>query len=237
MKVGKSDHKKEIIGIIGVGRMGKVLAHRLRGGYRILLYDRDVTTVVRVAEEIEEATVCQQLGDLLGTSAIILAVPDREVVNCLKELGQFKQSLAVINIATNVDQRVVDGVGEPYIHCISVKIIGQADEMAQGGRPVVVVNHRPAELVEQATALFENIGEIMIGNADQVRRINTLAAEKALEAAVKIDLSLREKGVTDEQAIKSAIRQVAAGILKSYAENNLGPFARELVAAIKGRHV
>jgi len=59
---------------------------------------------------------------------------------------------------------------------------------------------------------------VVVGRAYVVHFINTISAEKALEAAVGIEESLKKQQITDPLMIKSAIRQVAAGILKAYAD-------------------
>ncbi len=86
-----------------------------------------------------------------------------------------------------------------------------------------------------ARELFEPIGDIIVGKSDSVTAVNTIAAQKALEAAVNIEETLINGGVTDSNVIKSAIRQVAAGILKAYTNDDLGPFAREIVRAIRAK--
>ena len=58
--------------------------------------------------------------------------------------------------------------------------------------------------------------------------------QAALEAAVHIESTLRHKlDVCDPAVIQSAISQVAAGTLRSYAEGDLGPFARDIVRQLK----
>ena len=83
--------------------------------------------------------------------------------------------------------------------------------------------------------IFQVVGQVIVGRADIVHTINTIAAEKALEAAVGIEEALKEEHITEPTIIKSAIKQVAAGILKAYADEDMGPFAREIVQSVKNK--
>lgn len=222
------------IGLIGIGRMGRVLARLLAGHVELCLFDRDAKKMNLLAEELNISTA-NNLEDIVKMEKVILAVPDHEVVSCIKVFNQMKEPLTVINIATNVAQHMLEGMAAPHVKCICVKFIGHADEMALGERPVIIVNQFPADIVPELVEIFQVVGQVVVGRADLVHTINTLAAERALEAAVGIEEALKQKSITDEVLIKSAIRQVAAGILKAYADGNMGPFAREIVQSVKSK--
>lgn len=222
------------IGLIGVGRMGKVLASKLAPHTELYLLDRDAGDAAAVAEEIGARTA-RDMEEIAALGTVILAVPDREVINCIKDFNQIKKPLTVVNIATNVAQHVLEETAAKHIACIGVKFVGHAGEMALGLKPVIVINERPAHLVDEIRAVFEPVGQVVVGRADVVTYINTVAVQKALEAAVHIEESLRRDGFCNDAVINSAIRQVAAGILKAYADQDLGPFAREIVRAVKAK--
>lgn len=222
------------VGLIGIGRMGRVLAKRLKDHVELTIYDRDPENMAATQRELG-VRVASGLEDLAGLGAVILAVPDPEVINCIKDFNQLKTPMIIINIATNVAQHVLEATAAKHVRCIGVKFVGHAGEMALGLTPVIIVNDRPAELAEVAKEIFAPVGHVMVGKADVVSYINTSAAEKALEAAVNIEEGLKQHGVTDPEIIKSAIQQVAAGILKAYADQDLGPFARQVVRAVKAK--
>ena len=222
------------IGMVGVGRMGKVLASRLKECSEILLFDRDPDRLAKIAEELD-LPVAAGIDELAEIGVVIMAVPDREVVSLIKDFNLIKKPLVVINIATNVAQIVLEETALKHVRCTGVKLIGHAGEIAMDQRPVIIVNDKPADLVPLARELFEPIGDIIVGKSDSVTAINTIAAQKALEAAVNIEETLISGGVTDSNVIKSAIRQVAAGIMKAYTHDDLGPFAREIVRAIRAK--
>jgi hypothetical protein len=214
--------------------MGKVLARRLQNHVELKIFDRDPEALAATAAELGVGAAAG-LEELAALGTVILAVPDPEVINCIKDFNQLKQPLVVINIATNVARHVLEETAAKHVKCVGVKFVGHAGEIALGLDPVIIVDDRPADLVPLATAIFSPVGRVLVGKADIVSFINTTAAEKALEAAVYIEEGLKQQGVVEPEIIKSAIRQVAAGILKAYADQDLGPFARQVVRAVRAR--
>lgn len=223
------------IGLVGVGRMGQVLAKLLAGHVELCLFDRNCEQMKKLAAELQVMTV-NHLEEIVKMGTVILAVPDHEVVSCIKVFNQIKTPIRVINIATNVDQPMLEKMAAPHVKCICIKLIGHADEISLGQRPVIIVNQFPADLAAEMVEIFQRVGQVIMGRADIVHFINTVAAEKAIEAAVGIEDALKGQNITDPMMIKSAIRQVAAGILKAYADGDMGPFAREIVQAVKKKN-
>lgn len=222
------------VGLIGVGRMGEVLSEKLAGHINLKIFDRDESHMQEVADSLGVQTAAS-LEELADWGPVILVVPDREVINLIKDFNQMGRPLSVINVATNVAQPVLEMTASPQVKCIGAKFVAQAREIALGAEPVIIVNERPAELVEIAREILAPVGKIFVGSADVVTYINTQAAEKALTAAVLLEETLRCQPYINTDMIKSAIRQVAAGVLKAYADDDLGPFAREIVRAIKSK--
>ncbi len=224
------------IGLVGIGRMGQVLTELLaKQQIELCIFDRNTDQTRMLAEKLNISTAAN-LEEMMAWEIIILAVPDREVMNCIKDFNAIEKPLMVINIATNVGQDMLNRMAAPHIKCICAKFVGHADEMALGQQPVIIVNQFPKALVAQTVEIFQLIGQVVIGEADLVHTINKIAGEKAIEAAVAIEETLKQKKITEPAIIKSAIRQVAAGIIKAYADGNLGPFAREIVQSVKNKN-
>lgn len=222
------------VGLIGVGRLGRVLAGKLAGHVELKIYDREEARLQEVAAELGVAAA-NSLEELAELGTVILAVPDREVISLIKDFNQLHQPMIIINVATNVAQHVLEAAAAKQVSCIGAKFIAQAKEIALGAEPVIIVNEQPVELVGLVQEIFSPVGKLVIGNADAVTYINTQAAEKALTAAVLIEETLRCQPYANADVIKSAIGQVASGILKAYAADDLGPFAREIVRAIRAK--
>lgn len=220
------------IGLVGIGRMGRVLAGLLAGQVDLVIFDRNIEKVEKAAEELSVSTA-DSLEEMAELGIVILALPDPEVVNCIKIFNSINKNVIVINIATNASQDMLNSIADSHVKCICAKFVGHAGEIALGHSPVIIVNQFPVELVAQTVEIFQLVGQVIIGKADLVYTINTVAAQKAIEAGVAIEEVLKQNGVSDPGIIKSAIGQVAAGVMKSYADGTLGPFAREIVQSVK----
>ena len=225
---------EQCISIVGIGRLGQVFAHKLADSHRLVLYDRDIDQAAAAAAGTG-ACIAASLEEAVECGAVILAVPDREVLSCIHYFNSLKKELIVVNVATSVSQAVLEQTVKHPVRGISVKIIGHAGEMALGMKPVIIVNSTPADLAEQACRLFASLGCVITGEADDVAAVNTIAAENVLKAAVQIENTLRCRGFDNSLVIRSAIGQVAAGVLKAYADDDLGPFAREIVQSVKAK--
>ncbi len=220
------------IGLIGVGRMGRALAAKLVDHVILCVYDREFSKMEALANglNVSNAEGMEQIARL-GT--VILAVPDSEVINCINIFNNMPHPVTVINVATNVKQKTLEETAASHVKCIGVKFVGHAGEMLLGQRPVVIVDERVPELVPRVEEIFQLVGQVIVGDSDIVSEINTIAAEHVLAAGVHIEAGLRQQNITNPIIIRSAIRQVAAGTLKAFADGNLGPFAQEIVHNIQ----
>lgn len=69
----------------------------------------------------------------------------------LKEFNQIQTPIVIINFYCNKyrAQYKIEEMAASHVKCISIKFIGQADEMALGQRPVIMINESPAEIVHR----------------------------------------------------------------------------------------
>lgn len=221
------------IGVIGSGRMGRILAQRMAASHEVVLYDQDPAAATAVAAALG---ICAA-GSLaeLAAAALVLAVPDSAVAGCLDALRQGGTATPVFSIATNISRETLAELDRGAGRCLNVKIVGHAGEMSRGARPLLVVDDIGGELGELALAVFAPVGEVIRGEADQVKTVNRLATEAALQAGVALEKALRQAGVTDGRLISAALSQVGPGVLRAYGEADLGPFARAIVAALRDK--
>lgn len=220
------------IGLIGLGRLGKIVTARLANYHQLVIYDRNTELVSSIAQ-LYGISAAGSLDEVARCNMVLLALPDKEIINCIHQLNAFKREMLVINMATNMPQSVAEQAAILPVRCMSVKFVGHAGEMSLGFNPVIIVNQYPEDQVQAVSRLFQLVGQVIVGQADMVTAINTIAAEKAVEAGVLIEENLKAGGYNDPAIIQSAISQVGAGILKAYASNDLGPFAQEIVKKVK----
>ena len=219
------------VGIIGAGRMGKKLSERLSGRHEVFLYDADPAA----AQAAALALGLRASADLAGESAdaLVLAVPDAAVRPCIEILLAQQATATVFNVATNISREMLAEMAGTSLRALNVKIIGHAGEMGRGGQPVIVVDAIDQELAAVAAELFAAVGSVVVANADVVQTINVIATEQALRAAVLLEQALRTAGIENWEMIHGALSVVAPGVIKAYAEDDLGPFARKIIAALR----
>lgn len=219
------------VGIIGTGRMGKILAQRLARRHEVFLYDADPAA----ARAAAAALGLQAVAELTEQQADswVLAVPDMAIKPCIEMLLAEKITSAVFSVATNISREMLAEMAGATLNCLNVKIIGHAGEMGLGCCPVIVVDDADAALAQIAVVVFEPAGNVLIAEADLVKTINSIATAEALKAAVALEQALCAAGIGDQVMINGALSQVAPGVLKAYAEDDLGPFARGIVCALR----
>ena len=222
-------------GIIGAGRMGKILAQRLATQHEVFIYDADPAA----AEAAAQALGLRAAANLAGESAdaLVLAVPDAAVRPCIEMLLAQQTTALVFSVATNISREILAEMAGASLQCLNVKIIGHAGEMSRGGQPVIVVDEADPALAKVAAELFAPVGSVVVAAADLVKTINVIATEQALKAAVAIEQALCAAGIDDQAMIGGALSVVAPGVLKAYAEDDLGPFARGIVCALRDKSV
>lgn len=218
--------------VAGSGRMGEILAGSMSKKHEVAIYDRDEEKGRLVAERTG-IRFCSPADSLPRADVVVLALPPLVTARALESMCPLLQPEAVvINIATTVSRDdlrpVLDGKG----HLVGAKIVGHYREM--GERPAILVDAETEKGRQAAVLLFSDLGTVLPGDERLVQLINTVATREAFRAAVHIEELLREAGV-DERLISSAIRVVAAGSVKAYAEGDIGPFARDLIKEIRQR--
>lgn len=220
-------------GIIGAGRMGKILAQRLATQHEVFLYDDDPAAAEATAQALGLRAAASLIGE--AADALVLAVPDAAVKPCIEMLLAQQTTAAVFSVATNISREILAEMAGPTLQCQNVKIIGHAGEMSRGGQPVIVVDEADPALAKVAAELFAPVGRVVVAAADLVKTINVIATEQALKAAVAIEQALRAAGIDDPAMLDGALSVVAPGVLKAYAEDDLGPFARGIVSALRDK--
>ena len=219
--------------VIGAGRMGRILAARMSAEHEVSVYDANSQDAKVVAESLK-LKVIDSLAEM-DADAVVLAVPDSAVGPCINELHKTHKHWNVFSVATTISREMLAVMPGNNVRRLNVKIIGHAGEINRGSQPVIVIDNGDDEMVQMAQQIFALVGKVLCGEADQVKQINSVATGEALRAAVEIERVLKAAGIVDSELIRGALSQVAPGVLRAYAEDDLGPFARNIVNAIRDR--
>jgi pyrroline-5-carboxylate reductase len=216
--------------IIGAGRMGSLLARGMVSRHEVGIYQRSEQAGRELAAQLgcRFETPAQALP---SSDALVLALPTEVTGTVLASLRDLlRPETVVINIATKVLKDSLRPLVPPGCHLVGAKIVGQFRGM--DAAPAIVVDADTAWGAEVASALFACLGPVRLGDERQVQLINTLTARESFRAAIHIEDALKAAGVASE-LIDSALRVVAVGCFKAYADQDMGPFGREVLREVR----
>ena len=147
------------------------------------------------------------------------------VMDQLTEIA--KDGAFLMNMATSayVDEDIRKK--NPKIEIVDTKIIGHAMSMSQGSPCYVVVKTESQETFETIQKILPGYKKVVQGDADVVSAINSIGSGEGIRAAVKVRKLLKPYNIPKEWE-DIVIYTVCAGTMRSYVENDLGRFAREL---------
>ena len=126
------------IGVLGTGRMGRILAERFAIGHEVVLYDANPDSAKKVAESLGLKSAAS-LAEL-EVDAAVLVVPDNAIKPCVETMQETGRQWKVFSVATNISREMLASFAGSGTSCLNVKIIGHAGEMNCGARPVIVVD-------------------------------------------------------------------------------------------------
>ena len=224
-----SDWMKKVV-IVGIGRMGETLADKLRGKVSLFLYDVNHTKAKKIAQELNVQTA--DLNELAEMEIVILALPAGVMTKAVQEMkSYFKADVILVNIATSCPQKaIVDAMGSGE-QVVSAKFVGHAKEIKAGEIPTIVIDAPSEQLGSVVADILAPIGKIIFASEDIVAKLNTLAAEEGIRAALRVKRKMIHLGLPEELFLP-AVRGVAAGTMKAYAVGDAGPFVKELAEKI-----
>ncbi len=219
------------VGIIGIGRMGTQLAKAFAGNCDLWLYDQDFKRADAVAKELGVKTA--QYDDLFSLEALVVALPTPIMPEAFEKFrGKVKVNQILVNVATTQPKAPLEAIIGKKAKVISAKIVGHAYEIAQGEKPIVVVDGEDYSSVQKVVELFKNLGEVVTGDEALVSRLNSMASAEGIKAAYIIKEVMQAEGIP-MKFWETAVRNVAAGTMKAYASGDAGPFARQVIAEME----
>jgi glycerol-3-phosphate dehydrogenase len=216
------------VAVLGAGRMGSVVAAQLPRATRKLIIDRDVEKARRlVGRTGGEASA--SLEDTADATMIFLVLPAPAINDALARLVKIvRAGCMILNMATtaHLDQALIEENRQVLI--VDARIIGHAMSISKGEPGIVVVACDDQQKIGLIRNQLPGFHKVVQGDAALVEKINTIGSTEGLRAALTVKAKLAAMNIPDEW-IDVAIRTVCAGTMRSYVENDLGHFARQLV--------
>jgi len=198
----------DVIGFIGLGRMGAVMSARLReAGFDLRGYDVDPRA--REAFAAAGGTAVESIGGVAdGARAVVVMLPTSEIVArvVLDEglLAAMEPGALLIDMGSSVPQetqRLADAATEAGVRLIDAPVSGGVVG-ARGGTLTIMVGG-PAEWAEEARPLLEHLGSKVVhvgpvGAGHALKALNNLlsashliASSEALVAGMRFGLDPR----------------------------------------------
>ncbi len=220
------------VAVIGAGRMGSVVSRQLPPDTKKIIIDTDLAKASELARSVggssSSALEYARDADLI---ALVLPAPAvNETVEKLQAL--VKKGAVIMNMATTAQIDPVILAKNPEVLIVDAKIIGHAQSISHGEPGIIVVKTENAEVLALIQSQLTGFTDVVQGDADLVPVINTIGSAEGIKAAVSIRKQLRAMDIPDAW-IHVAIRTVCAGTMKSFTENDLGHFARELLRTLE----
>lgn len=216
------------VAVIGAGRMGSVVGRQLPDDVEKLIIDTDEEKAMVLAHEIggsfASTLFAAKVADMI---AVILPTPEiNSVIDQL--IGIAKNGAIIMNMATNsiVDQKVIEK-NNNKIHIVDTKIIGHAMSMSHGSPAYVVVKTEDQVIFERIQHILPKFKKVLMGNANIISDIVKIGSTEGIRAAITVRKLLKPYNIPKDWE-DIVIYTVCAGTMRSYVENDLGHFAKQL---------
>ena len=220
----------EKIAIIGAGRMGGLLSRKLSPFYDIILVEKDLRHGGLLAKEIG-GIATSEYSMLAEADYIITALPAGVIPHVVDSiLENISEDQIIINISTNTKMTEFKAL-EGKCKLASAKIIGHALQIGANELPLILINSKDKNTKNKVALVFGRVGTVCFGDEELVSRVNNIASEQGIRAALKIKEQLEELNVPEEY-ISFAVRNVACGTMNAFVLGDAGHFAQKIIQKV-----
>lgn len=218
----------ETLAIIGTGRMGSLIARKLQSNYNLILIDKDLRKCGLLAKEVS-ALATADYSFLSYADYIITALPAQAFQKAIPDIKAYvAQHQVLINISTDTEMVTFEPL-KGLCKLASAKIIGHAQHITTTGElPLILVDGEDSSVRYKTAEVFSKIGTVCFGDEKIVKKINNIASEEGIKAALNIKKRLEKANVPSEY-ISFAIRNVACGTMNAFALGDAGPFVQKII--------
>ncbi|HLN60915.1 MAG TPA: NAD(P)-binding domain-containing protein [Symbiobacteriaceae bacterium] len=201
------------VAIIGAGRLGSLLAHRIPGSYRKVIISRERAEAGHLADEVG-GIAADQPSAVRGCQLVFLTATDGTAVQWVREVQpHLGEGTLVVNMVP--DLATADLADEfASVHFAAAKLIGHPRELNLGTPGVVVLDLVDGETAERLTAMLSGLGTVSRGDEQMVAAVQHAIADTMAEVRSRLTDRLQKAGLSPALA-ESAIASVAPGVLWS----------------------
>ena len=220
------------VATIGAGRMGSVVGRQLPDDVEKLIIDTDEAKARILAKEIG-GTYALTLDAAKDADMIAVILPTPAIDPVMDQLVRIAKDGAIImNMATNgtVDSKIKEK--NKRIHIVDTKVIGHAKSIEQGSPAYVVVNTEDHMLLEKIQTILSGFKKVLMGNTEIIPDIAKIGSSEGIRAAITVRKLLKPYNIPKDWE-DIVIYTVCAGTMRSYVENDLGHFAKQLAERLE----
>ncbi|MBV6702051.1 NAD(P)-binding domain-containing protein [Kitasatospora aureofaciens] len=214
------------VAVVGLGRLGSVLADRLAERFTVLLHDADPKVARQVAADLSLPDM-EPRELLAAADTVLLCVPPQDTARALRRLaalaGQLGRRPLFVNLATSVPTHELPEVG---LEVVGLKPVCQFTAVALGLKTVLVTS-APRRITLLRT-LAADLGEVVLGPEEVVGPANRAATKAALRACADLATELTGRGLPAEM-VQAAIRNVLVGTALDYPPADTNPYTRSVL--------
>jgi pyrroline-5-carboxylate reductase len=216
--------------LIGVGKMGRLVARSLAPAFDLVLVGRDPARLEPEAQALGARTA-PLTGPFPGAAAVLLALPTEVTVPILEQVAaHLPPEAVVINIATAVLKKDLTR-HIPAERLAAAKLVAHYYDMQAGGKALVVIDAGSPTAEGVARALMGHVGPVMAGKEDWVLASNRIATEEAVRTALRIRHRLAAAGVPEE-IVRQVVTGVQVGAIRAFMDGKLGPFGQAIAERV-----
>ena len=212
-------------GLIGLGRLGKVLAQKMTLDR---LYVYDCRESILQAEALKLGLSWLPLNKIVvKADLLLLAIPPDEIIPFVQQnCKRMKDNIVLINLATKINtSEIKQTVVNKKIRIISVKLIGQYVSLLKGLESIFVTDNPYPELTERINSIFSPLGKVRHDKTESVYEWNAEATRWALKTAVNFRKQLLTQSVPGD-VIRVLINNICAGTLMEYEPDSKNQYIK-----------
>ncbi|MFD1952869.1 NAD(P)-binding domain-containing protein [Paenibacillus thailandensis] len=205
------------IGVVGIGKMGSCITAALPQAEKLVLVDNRPDERMERLARSKGAVLASDIGQLHDMDVIILALDPALSVELVRQLQCGNPAVRVVNIATFIDKQAFEAALQGNMIPYYLKIIGEAGEIRNGNRPLLVVQQEGCDEEEKAlmSALFGPFGDLIYSSDPIYEQLNALGAKQIVQSILRLEQALKDKGLPPV-VIEKVVGNVMKGTCATY---------------------
>jgi hypothetical protein len=215
-----------VVGIVGVGYLGRLLAARLSAHQDVLVTDKVPSKARELASQVPVRAVNPE--ELFGTAGVVvLVIPPEEIPPLLRRQGgRLLPGSIVVNMASSLPTREIAGaLSQRHVQVAGLKLLGQAYALSLNLKVLFIYCCGGDGLYRRLADLFAPLGKVVPGDEKTVEVVNDLSTRFGLALYLQLEKQLEEYPLTPEMK-EVAIKAVAVGTILDFPPREPNEYIR-----------